>query len=423
MKTSHIFSVILLMFANANLMSQNGLTLDECQQKARDNYPLIKQFDLLEKSKEYTLSNLSKNYLPQVSLNAQATYQSEVTGIPISLPGVDIPSLDKDQYKATIDVSQTIWDGGNISAQHKIAHANNDVEKQSAEVNLYAIRERVNQLYFGALTINEQLKQLDILEENLRSSLKMAEALLRNGAGTQSDVDAVNVELLNVKQNRTGLIASKTAFSEMLSTMIGLEITEQTTFEKPSEIVINPNAEIRRPEIDLFTKQRSLFEAQESNISAKNMPKFSLFAQGGYGKPGLNMLSNGFDFFGIGGIRMTWNFGNLYTKSNEKRLINNNKNLISNQEEVFLFNTNLQLDKSLNEIKKSKKMMSDDDEIITLRGRIKKASESKYENGVYTINDLIRDINQESQSRQAKILHEIEYLMNVYQYNDIRGNP
>lgn len=402
-------------------IAQQSLTIDACQEKARNNYPMIKQYGLLTAAEKYNLSNLSKAYLPQISLNAQATYQSEVVSFPIDIPTISMPTIDKDQYKATIDVSQTIWDGGSTSSQQKITRSSAEVDKQNVEVTLYSIREQVNKLYFGILTLNEQLKQLDILNEDLQNSFNTVNAFKINGTAMQSDVDAVRIEILNTEQNKTELLSMKKAYSEMLSVLINEKINEQTVFTEPADELPDKNTYLGRPEIRLFEQQRLLIEAQKSMITAKNMPKFSLFLQGGYGKPGLNMLSNDFDFFGIAGVRLNWNFGNLYTKSNESKLIETNQRMIDTQEDTFVFNTDLQLTQIYNDIEKARELIKKDDEIIRLRSSVKRASESKYENGVYTVNDLLKDIHAESQSRQAKILHKIQYIMSIYNYKNTAG--
>ncbi|MDR3062467.1 MAG: TolC family protein [Dysgonamonadaceae bacterium] len=406
---------------NGNTLAQRNLTIDDCQRKARENYPQIRQFGLIEQSKEYNLSNLSKTYLPQLSLNGQLSYQSDVVHFPVSMPGIDVPTIDKDQYKVAIDLSQTIWDGGNTNSQKKIIRAGNEVEKQNVEVELYAIRTQVNRIFFGILTLDEQLKQLDILEKDLKNSYDTANAMFENGTATLSDVDAIHVELLNNEQKKTELLSLRKTCLEMLSALMNEKITGQTTLEKPSEILVDPTSGIHRPEMILFNKQRELFDARENLIASKNRPRLSLFAQGGYGKPGLNLLSNHFDLFAIGGFRLTWNFGNLYTKNNEKKLIAIDKNRMNTLEETFAFNTNLQLIQIYNEVLKAKELMRKDDEIISLRNRVKTASENKYENGIYTVNDLIRDIHAENLSRQSKILHEIQYLMSIYNYRILKG--
>lgn len=401
------------------------LNIDECCIKARANYPLINQYGLIEKTEQYSLENIAKNYLPQFSLNGQATYQSEVTSIPIDFQSlglpIEIPELSKDQYKVTIDVNQLIWDGGNISSQKKITKASNEIERKKIDVNLYAVDEKVIQLYFGILAINEKLKVYDLKEQDINSNKKTVESMFRNGTAMQSDLDQINVELLNLDQSRTEQVWLKKAYCNMLSLFINEEVTETTVLEKPSDIFLFSN-EITRPELSLYDSQTTLYDAQSSSISAKNNPKISLFAQGGYGRPGLNMLNDDFDFFAAGGIKLTWNFGNFYTKKNEKKLLEVNKSNVAVQREAFLFNTELQLTQEQAEIAKYRDLLSKDDDIIELRSRIKQASESKFRNGVYQTNELIRDINAEEQARQSKALHEIQYLFSIHNYKYTRGN-
>ncbi|MDR2037386.1 MAG: TolC family protein [Bacteroidales bacterium] len=414
----HIF----LLLVSQLSWAQKSITIDECWQKARENYPLIRQHGLVDLSERYTVSNIGKIWLPQISVNAQASYQSDVVHLPVDIPGMDIPVIDKDQYKVTVDLSQTIWDGGTTRSEKKITRASHEVDKQQIEVSLYTVRERIDQLFFGILTIDEQLKQLDILNADLDASMKVVTAYLQNGTATSSDVDAVRVELLNTEQRRTELISSRKAYAGMLSAMINETVGEDMELVKPVETSIQYSSSIRRPEMLLYASQGELFQAQEHMINVKNMPRFSLFLQGGYGKPGLNMLANEFDFFYIGGIRFSWNFGNLYSSRNDRNLISFRKNMILAQQETFVFNTNLKLTQVYHEIQKAKELMERDDEIILLRERVKKAGEGKYENGVYTVNDLVKDINVKSQAQQAKVLHEIQYLMSIYQYKMLSGN-
>ena len=407
------------LIATQSLFARQNLTIEACQQKARDNYPLIRQHSLIDLSEQFTIANIGKAWLPQIAFNAQATYQSDVTHIPVNMPG--IPTIDKDQYRATIDVSQTIWDGGATRSQRKITEAGNEIERQNVEVNLYTLRERINQLFFGILTIDGQLNQLDILEKDLQTSLKLVNSFLQNGIATSSDVDVVQVEILNVSQKRTELTNFRKAYAAMLSAMMGETVDDETQLVKPEEIAVNRQASITRPEMLLFARQNELFDAQLESIKARNMPRFSLFVQGGYGKPGLNMLSNEFEFFAIGGARLNWNIGNLYSTKNANSLLVIGKNMTGVQQETFVFNTNLQLTQAWQEIQKSKELMQTDDEIINLRHRVKTAGESKYANGVYTVNDLMKDVNAENQARQAKVLHEVLYLMSIYHYIVLMG--
>lgn len=425
MKKAIILFIFGLIIQSGGLLSQTKTTLEECQELARKNYPLIKQYNLIDHAQEYNLSNISKTYLPQFSLNGQATYQSEVTKIPIDLSSLSIPMeitpLDKDQYKATIDINQTIWDGGIARSQKRIIKANSMFEKQQVEVNLYAIQEKVNQLYFGILAIDEQIQLLDLLQQDMQANKDVMQSMFGNGVATQSDLDQINVEILNIEQNRTEQESMKNSYRKMLELFIHKTLDNTLSLEKPKKIETSGN-HINRPELEYYNTQRLSMDAQLSSVSAKNMPQIGLFAQGGYGRPGLNMLENKFGTYAIGGIKLTWNFGNLYTRKNEIKIIENNKKSIDIQQEVFLFNTNLQLTKEQAEIQKTKKLLAKDDEIIHLRNRVKKAGESKYRNGVYTVNDLIKDINAENQARQTKAIREIQYLQSIYNYKYIQGN-
>ena len=424
MKRYGIIMIMMTVFFN-NVSSQEKLTLQECQARAIENYPLIKQYDLISKTERYTLSNISKTYLPQFSLNGQATYQSDVTKIPVDFAALNLPisieSMSKDQYKATIDITQTLWDGGIVGSQRKITKANSEVEKQQLAVSLYSVKDRVNQLYFGILAIDEQLSLLNLVEEDMQVNKKIMLSMLQNGTAMQSDLDQIDVELLNIDQNRTEQQSLREAYKKMLSLFIHQNISDNTVFDKPQDSDLM-YGDINRPELSYYSSQYSLLDAQQNSITAKNMPHIGLFAQGGYGRPGLNMLERQFKLFAIGGIKLTWDFGNLYTKKNEKRIIDNNRNSVDIQQETFLFNTKLELTQEQSEIHKLKILLEKDDEIIQLRRRVKLAGESKYKNGVYQINDLIRDINAENQARQNKALREINYLLSIYNYKHIQGN-
>lgn len=401
---------------------EGSIDLDMCQQKARENYPQIKQYGLIEASAKFELSNLSKAYLPQITLNGQASYQSDVTSLPISLPGIQVPTLDKDQYKLALDVSQSIWDGGRTQARRKLSEAEREVDKQTLEVELYAIRDRINQLYFGLLALEARQSLNRSWKEALRNTLQQVKALQANGAATQSDADLVQVEWLKLEQQETELSATRTAYLQVLSAMTALPLDEKTVFRKPQEKTIDPQTSILRPELGLFAQQEQARQIQQQIVSAQNRPQLALFAQGGYGKPGLNMLSNGFDWFGIAGLRISWNFGRLYSLKNDKRLIETGIKRIGIQRETFEFNTRLQLRQAYNEVIKSQQIMLQDGEIVRLRQNVRTASESKYRNGVYTTNDLVKDLEAEMQARQTRQLHEIQYLMAIYQYGHLSGN-
>ncbi|MFH1050252.1 MAG: TolC family protein [bacterium] len=393
------------------------LTLENCQEKALANYPLIKQFDLIKLSESYNLSNADKAYFPQLAISAKATYQSDVVEIPVDLPlfKFDVPA--KDQYQVAAEISQVLWDGGGISAQKSLIQSSSEIEKQKLEADLYSIKDRINQLFFGILLIDEHLKRINDLQKELQTNLDRISSLKNNGVATQSDIDVIQVEIINSKQKQTELIANKNAFLKVLSIMTGEEISENTELEKPelkSETTFS--AQNMRPELKLFETQGNMLLNQLDIIDAGTMPKVGLFIQGGYGRPGFNILKNEFQLFYIGGIRFSWNLSAFYSKSNSYELIKTNQNSVNLQKETFLFNNNLKTEQQKIEIEKLKNLIQNDDEIIKLRTNIKKTSEAKVENGTLSVSDLIRDINNENFVRLDKAVHEIQLLIAIYNY-------
>jgi len=412
---------ITLLFVPLLTMSQN-ITLDICQQKARELYPLTKQYGLIEKTSEYNIANANKAWLPQVNFTAKTTYQSETTKLPISIPNVIIPELTKDQYNAALDVSQTIWDGGVVKAQKNIIKAQAESEKQKLEVDLYMLKERVNQLYFGILLLNEQLQQLTLIKTDLQANYEKVIALKQNGIAGQADIDAVRVEQLNLEQKENDLQTTLKSFTEMLTAFTNLNFSSKTEFSKPIISTVDYALENKRPELLLLATQSKALSSQRDMITASNLPKVGIFVQGGYGKPGLNMLTNEFSPYYIGGLRLSWNLSGYYSQKNNFEKISLNQKSIDIQKETFLFNNNLQNRQQMNEIEKLKSTMKNDDEIILLRSNIKKATTAKFENGTATITDMLRDVNAESLARQARALHEIQLYMAVYQLKNNKNN-
>jgi len=391
------------------------LSLEQCYEMARENYPLIRQYDLIGQSEDYNLQNASRGYLPQFSLSAKATYQTEVVSFPLSLPGVDIPQLNKDQYQAVAEVRQLIWDGGAIQSRKQSVEAEHELERKKYETDIYALHERINELFFGILLIDEQLNLIELHKQELDRNRSKVLSYIENGTANRTDLDIVDVELLKVSQRRTELLSLQQAFSDMLSYFIGRPGGNTLALIKPSIPLIEQNDWTLRPEMALFDARVDLANAQKSGVTAANMPMLSLFVQGGYGNPGLNILKDGFRTYAIGGVNLSWNFGNLYTRKNNLRKIDNNIDRIRIEQDVFNFNMNIKTMQQQAEINKYADILSDDDKIIRLRENIRKASEAKVENGTMNINDLMRDIDAEQSARKDRSVHEIEMLKSAYQ--------
>ena len=406
--------VTLMCYCSMPAVAQR-ITLDEIQQKAASHYPAIARYQIIEKSKQFDLANASKAYLPQGTLSAQATWQSDVTRFnmewPEEMPPLEIPVPDQDQYRVVAELNQLIWDGGAVSARRKSLEAGAAVEKKQLDAEIYTLRERVNNLYFGILLMQENLRQQEIMEKELQRNYKNVESYIQNGVANEADLSAVKVEQLKAGQQRISLESSLDAYLRMLSLLAGDSLHAGMTFLKPE---VEPlSTVINRPELQLFSAQEQAIESQLQMLKAGKMPKLGAFAQGGYGKPGLNMFDNQFSPFFLGGVRLTWNFSSLYTWKNEQQQIDLQKQAVAIHRETFLHNLSVQIPQQQMEIEKYRKTMQDDEEIIHHQTLIRKAAEVKVENGTMSVSELMKAINAEEAAKRARTLHEIQYLLSI----------
>ncbi len=415
----------MLLLANGFLSTakgQSAVTISEVYGLARKNYPLIKQRELITKTKDYSVSNAAKGYLPAFSVNGQATYQSTVTSFPFTIPikGFVLPQYSKDQYKIFGELDQVIYDGGVIKNQKQTAEANEIIQQQSLEVELYALYDRVNQLFFGALLVNDQLKQNDLLKADIQNGIDKAKALVANGTAFRSSVDELEAQLLQTDQSRVELVATRKAYLDMLAVFINQPVDENTILEKPLAPVLTDT--VSRPELISYDYQKKTYDLQDDLLKVQLRPKFSFFAQGGYARPGLDPLSNNFEWYYIGGLKLSWNLGSLYTLKNQRHLLDINRQTLDVQKETFLFNTNLTQKQQNSDIVKDMELVKKDDAIINLRASVKKASSAQLENGVLSAHDYITEVNAEDQARQNRILHEMQLLQAQYSYQNTMGN-
>lgn len=407
----------------AGLSAGAQVTLDECRRLAREHYPEIRQYDLVRRTEEYTLSNARQAWLPQLSFAAQATWQTEVPSFPNALAGmlvqqgIDMPGMNKDQYKAALELNQTLWDGGKSEADKRIARAEAAEQARSADVDLYALQGRVDNLFFGILLLDERIVQTRLTLDLLRSNLEKVRALQRNGVAMQSDADAVEAELLTVNQQLTQVTASRDSYRRMLEIFTGRPLDGEQ-LERPD--ASEPRSmESSRPELALFDATADKLTAQERLVKAATRPCFGLFAQGYYGYPGMDyfqsMMSPDWSWNAMAGVKMSWNFGAYYTRKNSLAKLRTAKEQVEVQREIFLFNTRLQTAEESGDIARLRKALADDDRIVALRRSVREAAESKLRNGVIDTDDLLRKITDEAAAATARSAREIELLKTIYE--------
>jgi outer membrane protein TolC len=395
------------------------LTIEESYKLARENYPLTKQRELIARTKEYSLSNAAKGVLPAISINGQDSYQSDVTSIPIRSPDIKIEELSKHQFKVYGEVAANLYDGGAIRNQKEHYKAAARIDEQKLEVQLYELKDRINQIYFGILLLDAQLEQNELLKNDIQRGVQRMEARIANGSALKTSADVLRAEYLKANQKTIELQASRKAFVGMLGMMLGISLDDSTVFERP--IALATNEEITRPELSLFQYQRDAINIQDKMLSTRTRPRLSVFFQGGYGRPALDMLNNSPEPYYITGLRLNWTLTGFYTLKKERALLQVNQSNIDLQRETFVYNTKLSLKNYNSEVDKLKSVLASDSEIISLRERITETASVQLENGVITSNDFLREVTAEDQARQNRILHEIQLLLAKYNLQATSG--
>lgn len=395
------------------------LTLDECVDLARENYPQIQEQSLIDEAEKYDVGNVNLQWVPQLNITGKASYQSDVVEMPFDIPGFEF-DLPHDQYSLVGELTQSIWDGGSSSSQKRLIKANAEVQRKQLDVSLYALRSRVENVYLGILLIDKQLEQNRLLEESLLRNQKEVKALMESGMAYQSDFDMVEVNLLNCRQKAVELNANRMAYVTMLGKLTGKDMSQATFLEPNSEINLD-SIKIQRPELALYDAQLQQNQAQRQSLQSNISPKFNLSLQGGIGRPGLNMLKNEFAPYYVAGIRMQWNFGALYTRQNDIHKIATEKRNVEVARETFVFNTMLDIIEQVNNIKKAQQILEQDKEIVRLRVSIRTSGEEQYANGVIKMTELMDMIDDEHDARLAEAVHEIQLWMAVCQLKDSMG--
>lgn len=413
-------AALLLLLFGADGASAAQVTLEQCMELARRNYPQIRQLNLIEEAAEYDIANVSKSWLPQLTISGKASYQSDVVEMPFEIPGFSF-DLPHDQYSVVGELSQTIWDGGTSKSQKELYSAGAEVQKSQLEVSVYSINDRVVQVYLGILLIDAQLRQNDILERSLERNAGQVQACIDNGTAYKADLDMVRVSMLNCEQQKEGLLSDRAAYLEMLERLTGTSLEGQELVEPDCDAACPDAAAVTRPELALYDAQRRQNEAQLRQLDSKILPKFSLSLQGGIGRPGLNMLDSSFQPYYTAGIRMSWDLGALYMRRDEKQKLDVQLRTIESDRETFLFNTGISALQLRSSIDKARRLLEKDGEIIALQESIRAAGEEQYRNGTISMTDLMKRIDDEYDARVAESIHRIQLLMAVYDYKNCVG--
>ncbi|MBO3098633.1 TolC family protein [Gelidibacter pelagius] len=412
-------SLIILIGLFTNVMvSQQSITLQECYDLATVNYPLAKQSVLLDAQNQLEKEVVSNAKLPQLSFDAQATYQSDVIEVPI--PNSNIEPLNKDQYRATLSVNQLIYNGGATDASLDVKSSQLKTKQKQVEVNLYQLKQKINQLYFSILLSQETHLLLKAKQEQLQAKLSEVTSGIKYGVILPSSDKVLEAELLKINQQLTEVESNKVSLIETLSSVIGQPLSASVLFQNTLvETVLE--TELNRPELELFQLKKDEIESNEALIAKQNAPKLLGFATGGYGNPGLNMLDNSFQAFYTVGVKLNWNVFDWNSNKKQRESLSINKDIIDTETETFKLNTNTELNQQQNEIEKIEAFITSDLEIIDLRKEVLKSADSQLKNGVITSSAYITELTNLYEAENTLIKHKIQLQLAKANYNVIKG--
>lgn len=420
--TKIILGSLSLFFLPFTLRAQ--LSLDDCQQLAEKNYPLLKKYDLIGQTTQYTVKNIQQGYLPHIAVTGQATVQNDVPTLPgaldqmLTAQGMEVKGLKKDQYRVGVDVDQLIWDGGQIKARKQLAEAEGKVSTAENEVQLYALRSRINELYFGLLWLDERIALSQAYGELLAKSRGRLEALEKGGMVMGADVDAVRAEELKARQQTRSLLSVQRGWRQVLALFVGKEEAALQQLVKPKGAGLRGEVN-RRPELQLFDARLQQMDLRTELLNRARYPQISLFARGGYGYPGFDyfedMFHHDWKWTAMAGLRLRWDISSFYTQKNERRRLSLLAAEIDNAREVFLFNNRLQTTQQRAEWQRYAQLLSEDDEIVRLRQSVRESAEKRLEKGVIDVVQLLQEITKENEARIERSSHEIEMLKAIYE--------
>lgn len=398
--------------------AQQTLSLENCYDLVNKNYPLAKQTELLQQKSIFEMDALNKGKLPKIDLNAQGTYQSAVTGLPIPLPNVT--PINKDQYRATLDLNQLIYNGGMIDANVKLKEAQTKTQKQQVEVSLYQIKTKINQLFFSVLLLQERKAILISKQDQLVSKINEVKTGVKFGAILPASEKVLEAENLKIKQQLVEIQFDKKRLLENLSSITFSTIDDNTNLVQPM-IANDFSTENNRPELKLFDLQSKQIDVSKEIISKNNLPKINAFGQAGYGNPGLNMLDNSFQTFYMLGLKANWNLFDWNKSKTEKQALSVSAAIVSTEKETFLLNNTLQLQEMENEIHKIEAIINTDSEIISLREAVVKSSDSQLKNGVITSSEFLVEFTNLYEAKTNQKLHKIQLDLAKANYKVSKG--
>ena len=422
MKIMRVIFLITLLCSFPLLYGQDTVRLEICYEKAIQYYPVARDKKLNEELSELKIKNVTSAWYPQLSIGAQASYQSDVTHLDVKLPfpGITFPEPARDQYRMTLDISQTIYDGGYAKNQKAVENASQLTESQQVEIELYQLKDRINGVYFSIALIDENIKLIQSAKQSIDEKIKSVESAINNGVLTNPDKDVLLAESLKSEERLFELNEDRETAIRNLSELTGEKYHASQKFGLPELFIPDTVAGIR-PEIQLYDLQMKSLDASIKVLGSRTMPRVSFFSQLGYANPGLNMLSDKFTGYYILGASFKWNFWDWNSSNRDRDVLRIQKDIIADRKSVFELNRSIALKTELSQIQKYEKSVNMNTRLVDLRKNITRSSANKLSSGTITSSDYIADLDAQLQAELNLQLSRIALIQSLVNYSNIRG--
>ena len=423
MKRIHLTAIVVLLWLPGWAQQAESVQLQDCLNAVENNFPLGAQRQLIDSSLSLSIQNLNKNYLPKIDIEGQATYQSDVASIPVDLPFLQIPQVPKDQYKAQLGLTQTIYDGGATSHLKDMQTASAGVDKQQVEVQLYDIKKKVAQLYLNIMLLHAERNLLSSTGATLSAEYSRLEGAESGGVALPSDVDLIQAEKLRNTQQQRSIAMQLVSNAQAISTLTGLPVDTTTSFSTPQFSVNYSSFDVsKRPEYKLFDDQNKLVESRKAAFNSRNIPKLGAFAQAGYGRPGLNPLATDFNSFYILGAKLSWNIWDWRTTKTDKEIASIDQAKIEKARESFVKQSTVEMQQLNDQISDLEQQMETDGQIVNLRQKVAATKSFQLEKGIITSSEYVTAVNAQQQAQINYELHKIQWIQARINLSLAQGN-
>ena len=422
-----LIPAILLLTLSLAAVPQKTVTLWQCYDSAATATPLTGEVALYTEMSALHDRNLSSAWLPSLDVNGNFVYNSDILNIKqifgqLPIPAGVIPTIPHEQYRATFDVSQVIWDGGVTRSARAVEQVVNELNMQQNEADVYRLREQVNNYYFSVLLVSSQIEVTRIMISDLDGRIKETSSGVVNGVVTPVALDVLKAEKIKAGQQLTEFTRRHESLISALEQITGLTGLQDAGFQVPV-ITVTGEEEIDNPDMRLFDVRSRQLEVSKDLLKSQRMPKAFGFAQAAYGNPpGNNFFSETADFYYSFGAGFKWNIFDWNRSSNERKSLAIQQQLIDIKKRATGESLQRLLTVKMAEITALREAAEQDDELVSIRKKIADVAASQLANGTITASQYLTELTNEKQAVISAAVRQISISRAEVDYIYITGN-